>query len=34
MLKISDAAIKKFKKILADSNAEDHGIRIFRSGGG
>lgn len=34
MLRVTDSAIKEFKRILVDSNAEGYGIRIFRAGGG
>jgi Fe-S cluster assembly iron-binding protein IscA len=34
VLEITDAAVDQFKKILSESKAENHGIRIFREGGG
>ena len=34
MLEITDAAVKQFKKILAESDATNSNIRIFISGGG
>lgn len=34
MLEITDAAVKRFKKILSESDATDSNIRIFISGGG
>ncbi len=34
MVKVTDKAIKRFKDILAENNAPDHGVRIFAAGGG
>lgn len=34
MFEITEAAVKQFKKLLLDSNAEGLGIRVFISGGG
>jgi len=34
MLEITASAAKKFKEILKENNAEGHGIRIYRAGGG
>jgi len=34
MLDVTDRAIKEFKKIIAESNANGSGIRVFASGGG
>lgn len=33
VLKVSEQAIERFKKILRESKKEDAGIRIFLSGG-
>lgn len=33
MLEITDDAVVQFRKILSDSKAEEHGIRIFRQSG-
>ncbi|MBI5050584.1 MAG: iron-sulfur cluster assembly accessory protein [Nitrospirae bacterium] len=34
MLDVTDSAVKQFKKLLSDSNAEGHGVRIFAADGG
>lgn len=34
MLGISDEAAKEFKRLIAESNADGSGIRVFASGGG
>lgn len=34
MLGITDLAVKEFKKIIAEANANGSGIRIFAAGGG
>jgi len=34
MLRLTDSAVKEFKKIISDSDANGSGIRIFSSGGG
>ena len=34
MLKITDSAVKQFKKMLLEADVKNFGIRIFSSGGG
>ncbi len=34
MLTLTDNLIKRFKDILAENQALDHGVRIFAAGGG
>ncbi len=34
MLGLTDSAVKEFKKLISDSNANGSGIRLFTSGGG
>ncbi len=34
MLKITDSAVKEFKKLIDESKAQDSVVRVFASGGG
>ncbi len=34
MLEVTEAAVKEFKKLIAESKAEGSGVRIFEAGGG
>lgn len=34
MLEVTEAAVKEFKRLIAESGAEGSGVRIFEAGGG